>query len=353
MPSFNTVHECFKYNGTHYSFNTLKTLAQLVIKNNESYTKDIGAFLLEWLNDSKTIDLKTSGSTGTPKIIKIKKQAMVNSAIATGLYFNLKPGNSALLCLPAHYIAGKMMLVRALVLGLEIDSITPKSNLDINLEKHYHFAAMVPLQLEKNLSNLKLIEKLIVGGAKVSSALNAKLQNLDTAVFETYGMTETVSHIAVKQLNDKTNSKTFKVLPNVKVALDDRSCLIIEAPLVSEAKIITNDIVKMHSSSEFEWLGRMDNVINSGGIKVFPEQVENSLSGKINNRFFIASEADKTLGSRVILIIEGVNVKFNTSVFNHLNTYSKPKAVYYVDEFVLTDSGKIKRTETLNKLKKE
>ena len=352
MPSFKTVHECFKYNGEHYNFEALKTLALKLKVNKEPYNKDIGEFLLQWQNQSKTLELKTSGSTGIPKNVIIEKQAMVNSAIATGAYFNLQQSNTALLCLPAHYIAGKMMLVRALVLGLEIDSIAPKSNLQIDLQKHYHFTAMVPLQLEKNLDKLKNIKTVIVGGAKVSKVLNSKLQEVKPTVFETYGMTETVSHIAVKPLNNLTKKKNFKTLPSIEIFQDDRDCLIIKVPHVSKNEIRTNDVVKIYSKNEFEWIGRADTIINSGGIKIFPEQVENMLSDKISSRFFIASENDKTLGERVILIIEGMNSKLDDSIFNNLNSYSKPKCVYYVDEFILTNSGKIKRLETLSKLKR-
>ncbi|AUC81267.1 AMP-binding protein [Lacinutrix sp. Bg11-31] len=352
MPSLNTVHECFKFNGEHYGFRDLKTLALHLIKTEEYYKKDIGEFLYQWQDTSNTIALKTSGSTGTPKTIVIKKQAMVNSAIATGIHFNLQPGSTALLCLPAHYIAGKMMLVRALVLGLEMDSIEPKSNLQIDLEKQYHFTAMVPLQLEKNEDKLKAIKTVIVGGAKVSSALNSKLKELKTTIFETYGMTETVSHIAVKQLNNTTKNNSFKTLPNIKITQDDRGCLIVDAPRVSTAVIITNDVVKLLSENEFEWIGRADTIINSGGIKIFPEQVENLLSGKISNRFFIASEEDETLGERVILIIEGEENDLDISLFNTLDSYSKPKKTYYLSNFVETTSGKIQRKKTLQLLKK-
>lgn len=366
MPSFNTIHEHFKFNGVHYNFKALLTFAQELIKSQETYKKDIGNFLIIWLDNANTITLKTSGSTGSPKTIVMRKQAMVNSAIATGLYFNLQPTNKALLCLPAHYIAGKMMLIRAMVLGLEIDSIAPKSSLQIDTKTHYHFTAMVPMQLEKNLSKLNNIKTLIVGGAKTSSLLNTKLQALKTIVFETYGMTETVSHIAVKQINNfesvtLSNSTTliinsversyFKTLPNVAISQDNRQCLIIEAPKVFEEKIITNDIVKIHSKNKFEWLGRADNIINSGGIKIFPEQVENSLSSKINARFFIASEKDEILGERVILIIESDEKMLESSVLASLNSFSKPKKTYYLPKFVETSSGKIQRKKTLLLLK--
>lgn len=350
MLSFKKVNKCFKYNGEHYNFNALKNIAQQLIESEQSYSKDIGEFLLQWQESSTRIALKTSGSTGIPKTIFIEKQVMVNSAIATGIYFNLQPGDCMLLCLPAHYIAGKMMLVRALVLGLEIDSIAPKSKLQINIGKHYRFTAMVPLQLENNLDNLNNIKTIIVGGAKVSSALKSKLQVLKTSVFETYGMTETVSHIAVKQLNDNSKNNFFKTLPNIEIYQNDKDCLVINAPRVSKNKIITNDVVKLHSESEFEWLGRMDTIINSGGIKIFPEQIENILSSKIKNRFFIASEKDKSLGERVILIVEGEQGNIVDNVFLELSLFSKPKKTYYLPKFIETTSGKIQRKKTLQLL---
>jgi len=351
MLTYKAIHAKFKFNGSYYNYNTLNTLA-LNLKNDKAlFNIEIGEFLQHWQDDCNTITLKTSGSTGTPKTILMQKQAMVNSALATGFYFNLKPKDKVLLCLPAHYIAGKMMLIRAMVLGLEIDSIAPKSKLNIDTEIHYNFAAMVPMQLNNSLNFIDNIKTIIVGGAKVSLTLQLKLQSLKTSFFETYGMTETVSHIAVKQLNHK-QSTGFKTLPNIIISQDNRGCLVIDAPRVSSNKIVTNDVVKLISKSEFIWLGRADNIINSGGVKVFPEQIENLLSSKINSRFFIASESDDTLGTRVILIIESEKYSIDASVFSALDAFSKPKKTYFLNRFIETTSGKIQRKKTLQLLKK-
>ena len=351
IPEYNKVHNKFKLNGINHDFEALKEVAYSFIKEGQSYEIEIGNFLLDWLDEKDFIEAKTSGSTGIPKDIKIKKQAMVNSAIATGDFFKLKPSDTALLCLPVNYIAGKMMLIRALVLGLELDSVEPKSKLSFNTEKMYQFVAMVPMQLESNIKSINNIKTLIVGGAQVSNALIKKIQNLKTKVYETYGMTETVSHIAVKALNH-SKKKYFKTLPNIKISQDSRDCLIIEAPQINEEKIITNDIVKLHSKTEFEWLGRFDNVINSGGIKIFPEQVEVKLQEKIKERFFIASEKNETLGEAVILIIESKKNTFKSSFLKGLEAFEKPKAIYYVEAFIETTSGKIQRTKTLELIKK-
>lgn len=352
MPKFNSVNQYFKYNGTHYNFEALKKLALTLLNNDANYLKEIGDFLLQWQNNSETIILKTSGSTGVPKPIVMQKQAMVNSAIATGLHFNLNQKDKALLCLPAHYIAGKMMLVRALVIGLELDSIEPKANLFIDLDKQYKFAAMVPMQLENNLDKLNNIKVLIVGGAQVSSGLHLKLQHLKTNVFETYGMTETVTHIAVKQLNNGNAIKknSFKILPNIIISQDERQCLVVEAPKLSEKIIITNDVVLLHSKNDFEWLGRADNIINSGGIKIFPEQLEAKLKPYIKERFFIASKQHKILGEQIVLIVESITKPLDTAVFKNLKYFEKPKQIFNVSKFVETTSGKIKRKETLKKI---
>jgi len=350
IPKYNKVHNRFRYNNIHYTYKNLNELAYILIKEGEAYQKEIGDFILDWQDNTPFLIAKTSGSTGDPKTIKLSKQAMVNSAIATGDFFGLRPGDSCLLCLPASYIAGKMMLVRAFVLGLELDIIEPKSNLNINNNKMYSFSAMVPMQLQSNVNKLGNIKQLIVGGAQVSNALVSTIKDLKTRIYETYGMTETVSHIAVKQINGNEISQTFKTLPNVSIFQDKRGCLVIEAPNVASNTIVTNDNVIIESDNAFKWLGRFDNVINTGGIKVFPEQLENKLKENIKTRFFIASEKDERLGQKVILILEGNNT-VNNSIFEELKAYEKPKEIYTIPQFIETTSGKIQRKKTLEKLK--
>ncbi len=350
IPKYNKIHNRFKYNNGHYPHNKLNELAYGLIKEGTNYEKEIGDFILDWQDDNAFLLAKTSGSTGIPKTIKLSKQAMVNSAIATGDFFNLRPGNTSLLSLPASYIAGKMMLVRAFILGLELDVIEPKKSLNINTNKNYNFAAMVPMQLQSNMEKLNTIEQLIVGGAPVSKVLKTKIQHVNTKIYETYGMTETVSHIAVKQINGQAKSETFKLLPNVSISQDERGCLVIKAPNVASETIITNDIIAIENENRFKWLGRFDNVINTGGIKVFPEQIENVLKDYINTRFFIASETDEELGQRIVLVLEGHEI-VDTSVFKILKPFEKPKKTYTIPQFEETTSGKIQRKKTLEKLK--
>lgn len=343
------MHRCFKLNGISYNKATLKQKAEVLLHTGQDFEKDIAHFLLLWLNDALVVEVKTSGSTGQPKHIFLSKKAMEASAQATATFFKLPEKTVALLCLPATYIAGKMMLVRALVLGWELDYIPPKTKLKLP-NKHYNFAAMVPMQLQSNLKSIENIQQLIVGGAKVPISIIAKLQALKTKVYETYGMTETITHIAIKPLNTavKVSAKgLFKVLPDVTISNDERGCLVITALKLSKSKIVTNDVVKLHSKTTFEWLGRYDNVINSGGVKLFPEQIEQQLQHNIKERFFISSEPDAILGSRVILIVETDCFKETLTTFKNLKPYEKPKKIYCLPKFKETNSGKVQRLETL------
>lgn len=346
IPAYNKIHLKFKLNGNNYNHEELKEVAYSLVKEGQPYERVIGDFLLDWLDDKNYIQVKTSGSTGEQKRINISKQAMVNSTIATGDFLNIRPGDTALHCLPTNYIAGKMMLVRAMILGLEIDMVEPIGSPVYDYEKHYDFCAMIPMQLQKSILRLHSMDTIIVGGAKVSSQLTHDLQSVSSRVYETFGMTETVSHIAMKAINHGSGN-TFKILPKITISQDDRSCLVIEAPELSENKIITNDIVKLHSETEFEWIGRYDNVINSGGIKLFPERIEAKLQDKIEQRFFIASKSHDTLGQCVVLVLENESNTLDASVFEDLETYEIPKHVYAISKFTETLTGKVQRQETL------
>ncbi len=347
-PSYDKIHLKFKLNGNNYDHGELKEVAYSLIKEGEPYEKITGNFLLDWIDEKNYINVMTSGSTGVPKIIQLQKQAMVNSSIATGNFLKLKPGNSALHCLPSNFIAGKMMLVRAMILGLEMDLVEPTSQPIFDYDKLYHFTAMLPMQLQSTLTYLHNVKIIIVGGSSVSKHLIDLTQSIKAKVYATYGMTETATHIALKPLNNKLRENYFKVLPKVTISQDERGCLVIVAPKVAKGKIITNDLVKLHSTTEFEWLGRIDNIINSGGVKLFPEQIEEKLKGKIRNQFFITSIPDKNLGEKLILILESDSDTLDASIFDGLEKFEIPKKVYAVRKFIMTTTGKIKRKDTLN-----
>ena len=348
IPNYKNIHNRFKINGVHLDKEALFQLAYSSIKEGEVYEKELGEFLLDWLDDKETIQLTTSGTTGAPKIITIKKEAMVYSAIATGNFFDLHPQDKALLCLSTRYIAGKMMIVRAMMLGLELDIIAPSSHLDdVVPNKSYDFVAIVPLQAENSLDKLNQFKKIIIGGAKVSDDLALKLNELNAKIYETYGMTETITHIAAKRIGETY----FNTLEHVTITIDDRKCLVIDAPSITNEKIVTNDIVEIHNEKQFKWLGRYDNVINSGGIKLFPEQIETKLVSKIPNRFFITGLPDAVLGTKVVLVIEGKEQKIAPSIFDILDKFEKPKEVFFVSEFVETETKKINRIQTLKNIK--
>ncbi|MBO6881284.1 AMP-binding protein [Winogradskyella sp.] len=353
-PTFNKVHNRFKFNGIHFNHEGLNEVAYSVIKEGDPYEKEIGNFLTDWLNKDDYLVVKTSGSTGIPKKIKLQKQAMVNSAIATGDFFGLLPGDKALHCLPSHYIAGKMMLVRAMVLGLEIDFVEPSSKPIFNYEKHYDFCAMVPLQLKHTIDYVNNIKTIIVGGSMVTKPLLKKVKEAPSKFFETYGMTETVTHVAVRQLQSKAGDGEphFNALPNVEFTTDDRSCLIVHAPNLVKEPLVTNDIVDLQSKTSFKLLGRYDNVINSGGVKLFPEQIEEKLQPVINERYIIAGEDDTDLGERLVLIVENSkestdHILKNIKELKTLDKYEIPKKIYVIDKFSETTTGKIQRKKTI------
>lgn len=353
IPDYTKVHVRFKLDNVSYNHEDLMEVAYSYVKEGLPYQQELGNFLLDWLDDKDYVEVRTSGSTGKPKRIEIKKQAMVNSAIATGNFFNLNPGDKVLHCLPSNFIAGKMMIIRAVVLGLELDLVEPTALPLIDYEKDYVFCAFTPVQLKNFAKYIKNIKTIIVGGGQVSNSIKKLIQNKKANIYETYGMTETVSHIAVKKLNNFENVEdetTFKTLPDISVELDERGCLVIKAPHLSEGEIITNDLVKVYTDTSFEWLGRIDNVINSGGIKMFPEQIEKKLQSKIKEEFFIAGQPDETLGEKIVLVIESTKNNLDASIFDVLDTYEKPKAIIPMAKFKETSSGKIHRKKTLEQI---
>ena len=344
--TYHNVHNLFKLNGFHLNRNDLCRVAYSFIKEGEEFEKSVGDFILDWFDNKSYIEMNTSGTTGSPKLIRVDKQAMVNSAIATGDFFDLKPGDRALHCLPTKYIAGKMMFVRSFILGLDVDFVAPSSHPMQYNDNKYDFVAMVPLQALNSLSALKNVKKMIVGGAKMSNSLEKGLSKLKTKVYETYGMTETITHIAAKKIGEET----FSILPNIKISQDERNCLVIDALKISNNSIITNDLVELVGENQFVFLGRIDNVINSGGIKLIPEKIEDKLSDKINSRFFVAGKEDSVLGEKLVIVIEGEQQVLDESIFDGLDKYEKPKEVFYVSKFSETESGKIKRKEILESI---
>jgi O-succinylbenzoic acid--CoA ligase len=343
--TYQNVHNKFKLNGFHLNREDLCTFAYSFIKEGEDFEKPVGDFLLDWFDEKSYLEINTSGSTGKPKLIRVDKQAMVRSALATGDFFDLQPGDKVLHCLPVNYVAGKMMFIRGFILGLEIDFVAPSSHPLDRLEYDYDFAALVPMQAQYSLEKLKHVKTIIIGGAKITKPLEEKLLKVKSKIYETYGMTETITHIAAKRIG----KEAFTVFPNVMLSLDDNNCLLIKAPYISSEIIETNDIVEMVSENEFIWLGRYDNIINSGGIKLIPEQIEEKLATRIQNRYFVIGQADAVLGEKLVLIVEGEPMPIEKEVFDVLDKYEIPKEIHFVKHFEETPNGKIIRKETMNK----
>lgn len=324
-------------------------------------------FCKQWTAGQENFTISTSGSTGTPKEIEISRSQMEASAKMTVAALGLLAGDNALVCLNTDYIAGKMMLVRGMVCKLNLyitkSSSNPLEYLPNDLQ--IDFMAVVPLQLELiietggiGLDKLNQMKAVIVGGAPVSPELAQKTQELSCPIYATYGMTETLSHIALKRINGADVSGYFQVLDDVTIAQDDRGCLTINSILTNNETIVTNDMVNIIEGNRFEWLGRADHVINSGGIKIHPEQLENEVRAilakhHIGYNLIIAGIPDSILGEKAVLILETVETSVDTedlkkSLKKKLPVYQYPREIYCLEKFVYTETGKVKRKETAN-----
>lgn len=318
------------------------------LTDNTQYIDEVLSFIDEWNNDLDYIEIKTSGSTGKPKLIMLKKEYMVASAKMTGEFLNLKRGNIAFLCLSPNTVAGKMMIVRSIVLDLQLlvtDVVsTPLKKIDKNID----FVAMVPLQVQNSLKDLNKVNKLIVGGGVISNQLWKSISDLQILAYHTFGMTETISHIAMREISaDFSNYIPLKGV--VLKTVDD--CLNISAPRIGVENLQTNDIVQLEGDGSFIWLGRKDFVVNSGGVKLHPELIESKLENFIHNSFFTIGIPDEQLGEKLILCIEGkVEVKKNDFV-SVLDKFEIPKEIYYFKKFATTESGKINRIKTIERIK--
>lgn len=315
------------------------------------FEKKVENFLKEWSSEGETVKVQTSGSTGVPKIFGIEKNKMRNSAIMTCNFLGLKEGDTALLCLPVEYISGKMMVVRSMERKLKLIVSEPSIHPVDNLDQEVDFCAMTPLQVENSLDKLYLIKNLIIGGAAVSESLKNKILqmklNRSNRIFETYGMSETLSHIGLKQLMPEPEDY-FTVFENVSISLDERGCLTIFAPNVNAEVLVTNDLVEIKNNKQFKFLGRIDNVINSGGAKIFPEALEALVKKEIPNEAIFVGIPDESLGQKLILIIEGDHseeVVQKVSAISFEKNFHKPKEIIFTDEIPRTPNGKVNRLE--------
>jgi len=351
-------------NGRKYNLDQLKSGS---FKNDlNPFEQSTLRFCHDWVNGKQNFQLQTSGSTGAPKILTITREQMEASAALTIRALKLKSDYAALVCLDTKYIGGQMMLVRCLTLGMNSIAVDPSSNPfdKIPPSISIDFAAFVPYQLQTilNSSNSARLDELkcaIIGGAPLELFTKNKLRSLQCRFYATYGMTETISHIALQQLNGEHPQDYFEMLEDIEISKDDRGCLTIHANYLSPQKIITNDLVEIIDQKKFRWVGRWDNVINSGGIKVVPEKVELEVQQifddlRLRNRFFIFGLPDERLHQKVTLLVEGspfpkdVQVKIEMKLEEKLDRYQTPKELKFISSFLETENGKVKRLETAN-----
>lgn len=335
----------------------------------------VNDFLQEWNSPSETLLVHTSGSTGKPKPMWVEKQRMLNSAHITCDFLGLRPGDSALLCMSLDYIAGKMMVVRSIERKLRLFSVKPSGHplsdesLAKMVEMNFDFVAMVPMQVYNTLQvpqereRLSRIKHLIIGGGAIDDALAEELRSLPGAVWSTYGMTETLSHIALRRLNGEEASEWYQPFDSVGVSLNSDGCLVIDAPLVCSEPLVTNDIAEIkqqetssHSSDAssslktssphvlFRIKGRKDNVICSGGIKIQIEEVENLLRQHLDAPFLLAKKKDEKFGEIAVLVTESGDLEGVEAICRQvLPKYWVPRQYLHFDQLPMTETGKPKR----------
>ena len=312
-------------------------------------------FLEEWNNPSLYVHVQTSGSTGTPKPMLVEKQRMLNSARITCDFLGLREGDTALLCMSLDYIAGKMMVVRSIERGLKLTTVAPSGHPLSTPHSPLDFAAMVPMQVYNSLQvpeekeRLMRIRHLIIGGGAIDDALASALKTFPNHVWSTYGMTETLSHIALRRLNGPEASEWYTPFPSVKVSLNEDHCLVIDAPLVCATRLVTNDIAELSSGSvpsmKFRILGRKDNVICSGGIKIQIETLERQLRPHLQAPFLITKRPDAKFGEVVVLLTEGTVPEAKEVCLRILPKYHQPRVYLHVDQIPLTATGKPARQQ--------
>lgn len=351
-----------RLNGIEYRADDLSSmLAENNFEGWSAWQQKIFLFLQDWWRESEYIAQKTSGSTGAAKNIRLEKNSMLASAMRTCSYFQLSEKSSAVLCLSADYIAGKMMIVRAIVSGMDLFTVKPDGKPYHELEGEVDFIAMVPLQAENMFDSIEqdglraAVKTVLLGGAQVSAGLEKKIANQhETDFYIGYGMTETCSHVALRKLGQ--DDDFYNSMEGVKIDLDERGCIVINDPVVVNQTLFTNDLAELDSECEsrFRWLGRYDNVINSAGVKFSPEELEKTISHLMEKPFIISSIPDERFGEKIILIVEAgfsetrlLKGKEREELIAQLKVYlpkfAAPKEVLFVPELAKTENGKVDR----------
>ncbi len=339
----------FRINGKSFSFDELSVLKG---KKSDLLWQEMLDFLKDWFDKEETIIQQSSGSTGTPKQISLSKAAMAASAKMTGDFFGFDSSKNLYLCLSPGYIAGKMMIVRALVFDMNLVVGNAAANPLVSLDQQIDFSAMVPLQLSKIVSEtpekLKYFKTIIIGGSAIAGHLEQQLQHFSTAFYHTYGMTETMSHIALRKVNGADKSDWFTPLGGVKISVDQRNCLQVDVESLGIKKLITNDIVSISKSGQFKILGRVDDVIISAGAKIHPLLVEQKLQKHISSKLLLLGKKDETAGEIAILVIEGhFTIREIYDFWQKLSTLlpaqEMPRHLYFIEKIPFLESGKADR----------
>lgn len=315
-----------------------------------------------WQSGVDKFIFQTSGSTGPPSKVVFSRNQLEASALLTQRALKLKAGYNALICLDVNFIAGAMMIIRSLVSKMNMIIQSPSSDPLHGMNEPVDFIALVPLQLHSILDRspeiLDHLQTIIIGGAPLQIQLIQKLQQRTSSFYATYGMTETLSHIALQKLNGSGRQHEFHMLPGINISTDNRNCLVIQAKHLGPDPVITNDVVEILNGDTFRVHGRIDQVINSGGIKIQPQKVEGIIQTvfqnlEIHTRFFLAGIPDDILGSRLILVLEGSPLspddkeQILIALGNALGKYEIPSAIYYAPRFLITPTQKIDRIGTL------
>jgi len=350
-------------NGKNYSHGDALTLDPLDPKFNP-FEQDVLAFYQLWFSEAENFEFKTSGTTGEPKIITFERKDLIRSANISISTFKLQTGHNILLCLSPQYVAGKMMMVRAFVGGLPLIAIDPQLNQFAHLDRDIEFAAFVPNQVSGILNDSLMVQKfegikkVIIGGGEINNDDFRKLKQLKNNVYQTYSMTETLTHVAIRKVSGSNSNDYYNVLKSFSISTDERGCLKVKSPYQSDW-LQTNDLVKVIDEKRFIWKGRVDNVVNSGGIKIIPEEIEKLIESVFNSlnldhNFFVAGLPDKLLGNKLVLFIEGELIVNQEGLLEKLNTnlpnYKSPKEIILIRNFHYTLTGKINRSATVKSI---
>lgn len=319
----------------------------------ELFWRDTELFIADWLSIKSQFEIKTSGTTGVPRTLVFSRESLRRSAEITNQTFGLDQSTHYLMCLPVHFVAGKMMLVRAFESQARVTIVEPSSNPIKSLDHAIDFAAFTPHQLyeivDQNPEKLNLIKTAIIGGSEIPVDLREKIKHFSTRFFESFGMSETLTHLAIRPLNGSDQSSYFTVLEGFDISTTSEGCLRVKADHLGDKTWETNDVIEQVGPHRFRWLGRLDHVINSGGIKLYPERIEQKIQLLFKRPFAIVKQTDTKLGEIPVLFIESSPFSSNVEkqllkeIYNRLLKYERPKKIVYLSTFPRNKNGKLIR----------